>query len=522
MTRRIYLLLFFLGLIVQLVIASAQDIPGYLDADYYFGGGLQLVRGQGFTEPYLWNYLDDPQSLPHPSHGYWMPLASIVAALGMWLTGQETYAAARLGFILMAVIVPPLTAALAYRFSERRDLALTSGLLAVFSVFHLTFMPVTDNYPTFMILGGLFFLIMTRPRPWFWLGLLSGLLALARSDGLIWLALTFLLAVWQSLGLRGSNPSTPQRLITFLRFTFLVLVGYLLIMGPWYLRNIDAFGSLMSPGGSRALWLTNYDETFIFPADQLTFESWLASGWQAILRVRLWAFWNNLQTMIAAQGHLILFPFILTAMWRFRSDRRVQVGALAWLGLFVVMSLLFPFAGVRGSFFHAGAALQPLFWSLAPVGLDVVIDALGRKRGWVIGQAQAIFRFAMVQIVVLLSAYLVWFRIFEQGWGEGEQLYPVVEQFLVENGAGPNEPVMALNSPAYYITTGRPAVVQPYGDEETVLMVAERFGVRYFVFESEGQLKPLQNLYVNPESHSRFRYLGEVNGARIFEIRIDE
>jgi hypothetical protein len=90
MSRKIYFLLLFLALVVQLVVASAQEIPGYLDADYYYGGGLQLVRGQGFTEPYLWNYLDDPQSLPHPSHGYWMPLASILAALGMWLTGQET------------------------------------------------------------------------------------------------------------------------------------------------------------------------------------------------------------------------------------------------------------------------------------------------------------------------------------------------------------------------------------------------------------------------------------------------
>ena len=102
MTFRNYLFLFFLGLAVPLVIAQFQPIPGYLDSDYYFAGGIQLANGHGFTEPYLWNYLDGTTSLPHPSHSYWMPLASIVSALGMWLTGQTTFASARLFFSAIA------------------------------------------------------------------------------------------------------------------------------------------------------------------------------------------------------------------------------------------------------------------------------------------------------------------------------------------------------------------------------------------------------------------------------------
>src|SRR3972149_7324337 len=213
MNRRIYFFLFLFALIMELVIASFQEIPGYLDADYYFAGGLQLVRGHGFTEPYLWNYLDDPQGLPHPSHGYWMPLASILAAIGMWVAGQQTYAAGRLGFILLAAVVPPLTSALAFTFTQRRDLAVTSGFLAVFSVFHMTFMPVTDNYAIYSVLGGLYFLLMTRPRPWFWLGLFAGLLTLARSDGLIWMAITLFLIIWQFYSSKIPNNPPGNRLI---------------------------------------------------------------------------------------------------------------------------------------------------------------------------------------------------------------------------------------------------------------------------------------------------------------------
>ncbi len=511
MSRKNYLFLFILGLIVQLAVARFEKVPGYLDADYYMAGGMQLAQGRGFTEPYIWTYLDDPQGLPHPSHGYWMPLASIVAALGMIVVGQQTYTAGRLAFILIAALVPPLTAALAYTFSQRRALALTSGLLAVFSVFHLPFMPVTDNYGIFMILGGLYFLLALRPRPWFWLGLFAGLMTLARSDGLLWLALTFLFTVWC---VRDEKKS----FLDLIRFGLPALIGFLLIMGPWYLRNFNVYGSLMSPGSGRALWLTTYDETFIYPASKLTMQSWLASGWEAILQVRLWALWNNLQTMFAAQGHIILFPFILAGMWSFRRERRVRLGFTAWMTLFVVLSLAFPFAGVRGSFFHAGAALQPLFWSLAPLGLESVV-AWARSRGWFTRQAQVVFRVALVQIVILLSVYLVWVRVFQKGWDEGELSYPAVEKYLVAQGIAPSEPVMVLNSPGYYLMTLRPAVVQPYGDAQTLLAAARRYDVKYLAFEPAGRLASIKDLYDHPQNYNQFDYLGEINGIRIFKIK---
>lgn len=510
MSRRAYLTLFLLGLAVQIAVSRLQSIPGYLDADYYFMGGRQLAEGRGFTEPFIWNYLDDPAGIPHPSHSYWLPLASIVAAGGMALMGQTTFAAGRLGFILLAALVPPLTAALAFTFSKRSTLGWVSGLLAVFPVFHTPFLPVPDNYGIFMVCGGLYFLLAKRPRPWFWLGLVAGLMSLARSDGLLWIGLTFLLLFWrwrderQPLGRAAGGAA-------------LALAGFLLVMGPWYLRNLSLFGSLMGPSGARALWLTTYDETFIYPASRLSMASWLASGWDAILKVRLWALKTNIQSLIAAQGHLILFPFILAGMWKERADRRVQLGFTGWMLLFVVMTLVFPFAGVRGSFFHAGAALQPLFWSLAPIGLDSAVD-WARSRGRFTAQAHTIFRIAMVQIVVLLSGWVVWARVIQPGWQEGELKYPAVERFLVEQGIGPGAPVIVLNAPGYTMLTDRPALAQPYGDPETIRAVSARYDVHYFIYEARGRLKSLRDLYDDPAAYPGFEYLGEVDEARIFRI----
>jgi hypothetical protein len=92
-----------------------------MDASYYMAGGIWLADGDGFNEQILWNYLDDPHGLPHPSHGYWMPLTSVLAAQGMRLTGTHTFTSARHGFLLLAALIPVITAWLSYRLSGRRD-----------------------------------------------------------------------------------------------------------------------------------------------------------------------------------------------------------------------------------------------------------------------------------------------------------------------------------------------------------------------------------------------------------------
>jgi len=104
--------LFILGLFVAGLGAIWIQSPGYMDADYYFATGQELSRGHGFIEPFIWNYLDDPAGLPHPSHLYWLPLTSLIAALPMTFLGQ-TFRAAQIPFILMSASLPLVTAALA-------------------------------------------------------------------------------------------------------------------------------------------------------------------------------------------------------------------------------------------------------------------------------------------------------------------------------------------------------------------------------------------------------------------------
>ncbi|WKZ37941.1 MAG: hypothetical protein QY332_08360 [Anaerolineales bacterium] len=521
MPFRTYFVLFICGLILPTIIAQFQPAPGYLDSDYYFAGGIQLVTGKGFTEPYLWNYLDGTTSLPHPSHTYWMPLASIVSALGMWLTGQVNYASARLPFIIIAALVVPVTAALAFMFSKKRDLAILSALLAVFSIYHAPFVGVTDNFGLFMLFGGLYFIFATklvedstRTHYWFVLGVLAGLLSLSRSDGLLWLGMTFLFTLW-----RASKDSFLRIATYALRNSIIALLGFLIIMAPWYARNLNTFATLMAPGGSRALWLENYDQTFIYPPEELRMEAFLESGWDNIISNRMWALSSNLQSGFAAHGGIILFPFIVAGIIYYRKDERVKLTGLAWLILFFVMTFLFPFAGARGAFFHAGAALQPMWWTLAPLGLDAILASL-RKRNWGNDQAKVIFRSALIMIALILTVFVVQLRLFSLGWGEGEENYPAAEQFLLANGIAEKDIVIVANAPGYYLETGRSAVAIPYGGLDAIRAVARQFEAGYLVLEPSAALPQIKSLMETPQGNPDFIFLGEVNGTHIFKLDI--
>jgi len=475
MTWRNYILLALLGLILAILVAAFQSAPGYMDADYYYSGGLQLAQGHGFTEPYLWNYLDDPVGLPHPSFAYWMPLASLLAAAGAALFGPDSWLAARIGFLLVAASIPPLTAALAWSFSHRRDLALVSGLLAVFSAFYLPYLQVTDTFGLYMLLGGIFFLLLSgigssaKSRSFFimflFLGLVAGLMHLTRADGLLWL-----------------------------------LVALIAVFG------------------------------------RLTFSTWWQAGLASILKARLWALGINLERTLAEQGEIFLLPLIGIGLWHLRRDRRIQLAGLAWLLTLAMMTVVFPFAGARGGFFHSGAAVQPVWWALAPIGLDRVIEWGRRKRGWDAKQAGMIFRPALVVLAVLLSASIFWGKIIGSNrvevsgssapssaavplaplWSQENIAYEQVAAFLVKMGASASDIVMVANPPGFHLASGNPAIAVPDGDTSTLLEVAERYNAIYLVLEAGSVPSGLLPVYDAGAAQTGLAYLGEVAGARIF------
>jgi hypothetical protein len=229
----------------------------------------------------------------------------------------------------------------------------------------------------------------------------------------------------------------------------------------------------------------------------------------------------NLLNAFGAQGGILVFPFILVGFWQVRRSTRARLALTGWLILLAVMTLLFPFAGARGGFFHAGTAFQPFWWAVAPLGLESIVSGI-RSRNLLDERAYVIFRGALVIICLGLTGLIIWIRILVPGWQPEEELYVGVEQLLVEEGAQPEEIVIVRNPPGYYIVSGRPAIVMPPGGPETVLALAERYGASYFVLEPGGVLKEYREVYEQFDLHSGLEYLGEVEDARIYAVRPSE
>lgn len=515
----LFVILGFLGLLIPLAVAYFQPSPGYMDADYYFAGGVRLADGYGFSERVLWNYLDNPEGIPHPSHAYWMPLASLIASLGMVLTGIKDFSSARLGFFLISALIPPLTAYLSLSITKKAGYALTAGLLAVFSCYYIPYYSTTDTFGIYMLLGISFFLLLGHAMTHFdlrnrslvsaGLGVIAGLAHFSRADGILWLALALL-----SVLLLGES-NKKRRMINF----FFVFLGYLLVMAPWFLRNYSVFGTPLAPGGNHALWLTSYDQTYSYPASKLTFDSWLDSGWRAIFTSRLGAMKWNLQTAWAVQGGIFLLPFIMVGLWAFRFDLRIKIGVIAWTLIFVLMTFVFPFAGSRGGFFHSGAALQPLWWILVPVGLERIIAWVESKRNWRKGEAFQVFLISTVFISLLMSIFIFYVRVLSApGWGSESARYQRVEAFIADFSTSKDDAVIVGNPPGYFNISNRAAIAIPNEELETVIEAAKRYGAKFLILEDNGTPMPLKPVYENPDSYPLIKYLGEVDGVRIYAI----
>ena len=533
MTRQKYLILFVVGLTVSLVAAGLQSVPGYMDAEYYYSGGLRLANGAGFNEPFLWNYLDDPVGLPHPSHTYWMPLPSLVAAAGMLLTGSRSFLTARLFFILLAACIPLVTALLSEELGQNATNAMLAGLLAVFPVFYMVYTTNTETFTLYMLLGGMFFWTAAKKIPGapktllarsFLLGIIVGLMHLTRAEGIIWLLPAGLVIIYETLKMRRMGGGVPdaQFVLRIAMYIIVIFCGYLLIMFPWYARNLRIYGSLMSPGGSKTLWMTNYDQTFVYPADSLTPATWLEMGWQFHVAVRWNALLTNLKNLLGVQAEIVLLPLILLGAWKLRKKPLLWLAGLVWLMILGVMTVVFPYSGARGGYIHSGAALQPLFWVLAIRGLDAFISFGSRVRNWDVRMAKPVFGSGLIALSIFLTVTIYYARIFggeianpvwERSWKEHVE----IQTDLTEYGLQADSIVVINNPPGFFAATGQPAIVIPDGDITTLISVAERYHASYMALQKD-HVAGLEMLYEKPLDYAGLHYLGDSGSARLFEF----
>lgn len=473
-----------LGLMVQAFWGLRLSHPSYMDAYYYATNGRRLAEGHGFTEMVIWQFLDEPEGLPTPSHAYWMPLPSLLAAAGYRLIGH--FRGAQLPFWLLAGSLPVLSFTISRQLSGQRWQAWTAALLTASGGFYNVFFSQPATFAPFAWAGGLCLLFLafgSRRRAWHWwllAGLTAGLAHLTRADGVL------LLVVGLFVGLIGIRDWTLEtKLISNLQSLVarsgLLLCGYFVVMGGWFIRNWLVLGRPLSAVGAQTIFLTTYDDLFAY-GRSFDLAHLLAWGWDNVLYARLQGISLALQTFAVVSCLIFLTPFVFWAWIALGREpsKRPLLRPMTWyaLALFASMSLIFTFPGGRGGLFHSSAALWPWFMALAAGGISLAVDWTAvRLSHWQPGRAKRIFAGLFVSVAFLMSFALGLMRSPDDS---ESAIYKQIGAVLPSTAV-----VMAGNAPGFHYHTNLAAVSVPNEPLNVVVEAAGRYRVAYLVLDAD-------------------------------------
>ena len=516
-----------LALAVRLLTAWPLEQPGYTDAYYYAVGAQQLHSGQGFEEPFVWNYLDAPESVPHAGYHYWMPLTAILGWIGLELFG-DSFGAVQMPFVLVSTLLPLVAYFLTWDLTHRQGYAVLAGLLAVFPGFYAHFLVLPDSFAPFALAGSVCLWaagrgLRDRKPVWFGLaGLTAGLGHLARADGPLLLGVALMTLITQAFPRDRSNDGRRASGRVLLAGAVLLLGGYLLTMGPWLVRNWLAFGTLLPGAGMKTMFLTNYDDMFAY-GRPLTLPGYLAWGWGEIVASKVHALWVNLQRLWVENLLVFLLPFSALGLWALRRERVLWPFFLYLPLLFLSMTFLFNFPGTRGGLFHSGGALEPFLFAAAGPGLEAVVRwAAQRLRSWHVPTAWRVFAGGLVGLAALVTALALGRAgVYTGAWNDRDRGYAEIASWLIEQDAEQSV-VMAGNAPGFTWHTGHAAIAVPNEQLETILEVAGRYGAQYLVLDS-ARPRTTDRLYAgevaSPEVSLRYTVKGEDGGVlQVYEM----
>lgn len=430
------LAVFVVALLVRVWATTVLTFPRPEDTAYYVGVARNLVDGHGLVSNAIWSYQTPPLVFPRPAFEVWLPLPTLLAAIPMAILGT-TFAAAQVSSVLAGSLV----AVLAWRFtadvtSERglppgraRSLALGAGLTAAVYLPLVLASAQPDSTTPFAALVLAACLLMARlthtgpvtadvpppgspppgrTRDLVLLGIVIGLAALTRNEA-IWLAVVWGWLAWRLAKALSRSPARAQRSGGSRWRGWARLVGIpalvaLAVFAPWAIRDWLTFGTPV-PGQAflNALSLRGSD---IFAwTNPPTMANYLLAGPGALIALRATGLDHNLVTVLLLLGTPISAIGLVALPWT-AHGRVLRPLVLFSVITFALTTLIFPVSSTWGTFQHAAGAIEVLLSVSAVLALDVVIERVGRLRGWTrpvawLGPALTIAAGLLMTVVIL-------------------------------------------------------------------------------------------------------------------------
>ena len=503
-TLRIPLLLYGLAFAVRAFLMVQYPDPGYPNSFYYVDVARALATGQGLNVDFVWIFAEvggrlpaDP-TLPIPSNAHWLPLASFIQAPFIAVLGPAATSSA-LPMVLIGSLAAPLTWAIARDVGATRTVQLGAGVLGAIPATGVVFMAQPENFAIFQPLVAATLWLAARglrgdTRAYVAAGFLVGLASIARNDAYLLGAAVGLVFVidriraWRS----GRRPALP----------FVAAVGcltlFLIVVGPWWYRQLTLFGSISPTASSgTALWLTSYRQWNSITADT-SFEAFMAQGWSAIISSRFFGFVAAAANFAVIIASVILMPFIVWGAW----SRRRASDFLPWflyvLIMFAGATLIFPLHVPGGAFIHSAVGMAPHAYILALEAIAALVMAIARHRpAWNTRTAIPVFTWAIVGLVIASAAFYA--PVVHAAWNADRMPRLALAGELNRLGVAPTDRLMTIDAAAFKYFTGRPGVVSPDDSLETIRTVAGAYDIRWLVVERGGTVAALVPVIVDDE-----------------------
>ena len=493
--------LYVFAVLVRLVLIALYPDPAYVDSYYYVDVARALQAGHGFNIDFIWTFVDLGGSLPAqpvlpiPSNAHWMPLAALVQVPFLAVLGPTAWASA-LPFALIGSLAAPMTWAFATEAGARRDVALGAGLLIAVPA-AVVFMAQPDNFSLYqpIVLGALWLGargLNGSPRAFLAAGGLVGLAMLARNDGVLVGAALGLLFVCDRY--RAWRAARPAALPWWSAIASLGL--FVLVMAPWWARQLAVFGSLSpSSASGRILWIRSLSEMNSIEGHP-TLQTFLDQGFGSLVSSRLLGFAQAVVSFVILVAGVVLAPTMAAGAW-------VRRRSPTYRPFFVYAVLLFAFSALvsavhvpNGTFIHSAVALAPQASILALEGVIAVVAWIAARRaGWDVAQASRTFVAGAVGMTMLVG---VWFSFTTRSVWAGERDLKVgAGAALTAAGAGPGDVVMSLDTGGVKYWTGHSGVVAPADPIGTIETVARAYDARWLLVEKKDTVAALAPLLVD-------------------------
>lgn len=487
---RIPLLLFAFAFVVRLILALTFPDPAYPDSYYYVDVARALAAGHGFNVDFIWIFgevggrIPDVPVLPVPSNAHWLPLSSLIQAAFILVLGPTAFASA-LPLVIIGSLTAPLVYLIAGEAGCRREVRIGAALLAAAPGAGAVFMPQPENFAILQPLVAATVYLLARGlnghvRSYVAAGLLVGIASLARNDGIflgLTTALVFALDRGRALLSRGTiKPAIP----------FLAAVAcfglYLLVMSPWWVRQVAVFGSISPTASSgSALWIRTMAEWNSITAEP-SLGKFLAQGIGPIVETRFFGLVAAIGNFAVIIGSVVLVPFMLVGGWTRRHSRDFQPWFIHVVVVFLAAALIYPVHVPGGAFIHSAIGLSGHAYILALEGvLAGVAWIAARRRGWNVERAGPIFVAAIV--IFILALVPLYAGAVHRSWDGSRQQRLALDGALDDLGVGSDERLYSIDAAGMKYWTGRGGIVTPDDPIETIEAVARAYHPRWLVIE---------------------------------------